>query len=247
MSRLEGKIAVVTGASRGIGAAIARRLAADGAKIVVDYNASADAATEVVEAITKAGGRAIAVKADLHDSVEIEKLFAEAKHKFGWVNVLVNNAGIMEHRPIEEVDAGFITAMFDTNVRGLLLATREAVKQFGSHGGTIINVSSSISRMAMPKTAVYTGTKGAIDAITRVLAAELGPRKITVNALSPGFTDTDMNADYGKAERAMTVEQTALRRLGTAEDIADVAAFLASDDARWITGELIGANGGLRG
>ncbi len=247
MGRLDGKIAVVTGGSRGIGAAVARRLAADGAKVVVDYNASADAAEEVVAAIAKAGGEAIAVKADLLHPEELKALFKEAKHKFGRVNVLVNNAGIMTHKKVGEWDAEFITHLFDMNVRGLLMATQEAVEQFGGHGGTIINMSSSISRMAMPGTAVYTGTKGAIDVITRVLAAELGPKKITVNGLSPGFTDTDMNADFGHSERKAAIEATALGRAGLAEDIADVAAFLASDDARWITGEIIGANGGMRG
>ncbi len=247
MGKLDGKIAVITGGSRGIGAAVARRLAYDGAKVVVDYNSSPDAAEEVVAAIATAGGEAIAVKADMFQSDEIANLFDQAKARFGRINVLVNNAGVMIHKKVGEWDASFITEMFDMNVRGMLLATQEAVKQFDGHGGTIINMSSSISRMAMPGTAVYTGTKGAIDVITKVLAAELGPKKITVNALSPGFTDTDMNADAGFFERRAAIAATALGRAGLDSDIADVAAFLASDDARWMTGELVGANGGMRG
>ncbi len=246
MAKLGGKVALVTGAARGIGAAIARRLAADGAKVVVNYSKSEGPAKEVVTAITKAGGEAIAIKADVSRPGEIPGLFAEVKKAFGRLDILVNNAGIMERGPITEVTAEHVDKHFGLNVRGLVLCTVEAIKLLRK-GGRIINVSSNITRMAVPGSSVYTATKGAIDMLTQVWATELGPREITVNAISPGATDTDMNAGMSPAEKEQTVRMTPLGRLGTAEEVADAAAFLASDDARWVTGERLAASGGLRG
>lgn len=247
MAKLDGKVALVTGSSRGIGAAIAKRLARDGAAVVVHYAKSPDEAEKVVAAITKAGGKAVAVKADLSDPAQIPGLFAGVKSAFGRLDILVNNAGVMDRGPITEVTADQIDKMFHLNVRGLLLCTVEALKLLPDKTGVIVNVSSNISRMAIPGSSVYSGTKGAIDVITQVLAAELGPRGIRVNALSPGATDTDMNANMTKQEEKQTLQMTALGRMGTAEDIADVAAFLVSDDAHWVTGEKLAASGGLRG
>jgi 3-oxoacyl-[acyl-carrier protein] reductase len=246
MAKLDGKVALVTGASRGIGAAIARRLAADGAKVVVNYSKSEGPAKETVTAITKAGGEAVAIKADVSKPAEIPGLFAGVKKAFGGLDILVNNAGIMERGPIMEVTAEHIDKHFATNVRGLLLCTVEGLKLLPK-GGCIINTSSNITGMAIPGAAVYTATKGAIDMITQVLATELGPKGIRVNAICPGATDTDMNAGMSGSEKEQMEKQTALGRLGTAEDIADAAAFLASDDARWVTGQRLVASGGLRG
>jgi 3-oxoacyl-[acyl-carrier protein] reductase len=246
MAKLDGKVALVTGASRGIGAAIARRLAADGAKVVVNYSKSEGPAKDVVTAITKAGGEAIAIKADVSRPGEIPGLFAEVKKAFGRLDILVNNAGIMERGPITEVTAEHVDKHFALNVRGLVLCTVEAIKLLPK-GGRVINVSSNITRMAVPGSSVYTATKGAIDVLTQVWATELGPRGITVNAISPGATDTDINAGMSSAEKEQTVRMTPLGRLGTAEEVADAAAFLASDDARWVTGERLAASGGLRG
>ena len=246
MGKLDGKVALVTGSSRGIGAAIARRLAADGASVVVNYAKSPDAAAAVVRQIEAAGGRAKAVKADVSDPAQVGPLFEAADEAFGRLDVLVNNAGVADRGALEDVDAAHIDKLFDLNVRGLLLCCKEGVRRLGE-GGTIINVSSNVPRMAIPGLSAYTATKGAVDAITRVLAAELGPRKITVNAVCPGLTETDLTKDYPPEARAHVISQTALRRLGKPEDIADVVAFLASDDARWVTGELVGATGGLRG
>ena len=244
--RLEGKVALVTGSARGIGAAIARRLAADGAKVVVNYSKSEDEANAVVAAIKKAGGDSVAVKADVSEPGEIPALFAAVKKAFGKLDILVNNAGIMEHKPITEVTVEHIDRHFHTNVRGLLLCTVEGLKMLPK-GGCIINVSSNITRMAIPESAVYTSTKGAIDMITQVLATELGPKGIRVNAISPGATDTDMNDDMSSSEKKQTLQMTPLGRLGTAEDVADAAVFLATEDARWVTGERLAAGGGLRG
>jgi 3-oxoacyl-[acyl-carrier protein] reductase len=246
MATLHGKVALVTGASRGIGAAIAQRLAADGAKVVVNYSKSEGPAERVVTAITKAGGEAIAIKADVSKPDEIPGLFTEVKKAFGRLDILVNNAGIMERGPITEVTAEHIDKQFAINVRGLLLCTVEGLKLLPK-GGCIINTSSNITGMAIPGATVYTATKGAIDMITQVLATELGPMGIRVNAICPGATDTDMNAGMSESEKKQMEKQTALGRLGTAKDIADAAAFLASDDARWVTGQRLVASGGLRG
>jgi len=244
--KLHGKVVLVTGASRGIGAAIAKRLAADGAKVVVNYCKSPEAANGVVDSIRKAGGEAVAVKADISHPGEVVPLFETLKKTYGKLDILVNNAAIMERRPIEEVDAAHVDRHYQTNVRGLLLCTVEALKLLPK-GGKIINVSSVITRLAIPGSSVYTSTKGAIDMITQVLAAELGPRGITVNAVSPGATDTDMNSGMTPEEYKQTMQLTPLGRMGTSEDIADATAFLATEDARWITGEKLGVSGGLRG
>ena len=247
-ARLAGKVAVVTGGSRGIGAAIARRFAADGAGVVVNYAASQGAAEEVVAAIRAAGGRAIAVKADVGKPAEIPGLFAATVAEFGRLDILVNNAAVMQRTFLPDVTAELIDAHFNVNVRGYLLCVVEAAKLLTA-GGSIINVSSAISRMAYPGAVVYTATKGAIDVMTRVLAAELGPRGIRVNALAPGSTRTDMNSEKSgktKEEERQEEQATALRRIGEVDDIADVAAFLASEEARWVTGAWIDASGGIR-
>ena len=247
-TRLAGKVAVVTGSSRGIGAAIARRLAADGAKVVVNFASSAGAADEVVAAIKAAGGDAVAVKANVGNPAEIPPLFAAAKSHFGRLDILVNNAAVMKRTFLPDVTAEAINAHFDVNVRGYLLCVVEAAKLLTS-GGCIINIGSAISRMAYPGAVVYTATKGAIDTMTRVLAAELGPRGIRVNVLAPGSTRTDMNSEKSgktKEEEEQEIAATALRRIGEVEDIADAASFLASDDARWVTGTWLDVSGGIR-
>ena len=247
-ARLAGKVAVVTGGSRGIGAAIARRFAADGAGVVVNYAASQGAAEEVVAAIRAAGGRAIAVKADVGKPAEIPGLFAATVAEFGRLDILVNNAAVMQRTFLPDVTAELIDAHFNVNVRGYLLCVVEAAKLLTA-GGSIINVSSAISRMAYPGAVVYTATKGAIDVMTRVLAAELGPRGIRVNTLAPGSTRTDMNSEKSgktKEEERQEEQATALRRIGEVDDIADAAAFLASEDARWVTGTWLDVSGGIR-
>ena len=246
MANLAGKVALVTGSARGIGAAIAKRLAADGAKVVVNYSKSQDEADEVVASIKKAGGDSFAVKADLSVPTEIPELFAAVKKQYGQLDILINNAGVMDRGPIEDVTAEFVNHHFDLNVRGLILCTVEALKMLPK-GGKIVNVSSNITRMAIPGASVYSATKGAIDVLTQVWATELGPKSITVNAISPGATDTDMNDDMSSSEKKQTLQMTALGRLGTSEDIADATAFLVSEDARWVTGERLAASGGLRG
>jgi 3-oxoacyl-[acyl-carrier protein] reductase len=245
--QLAGKVALVTGASRGIGAAIARRLAADGAQVVVNYSRSAAAAERVAADIATAGGEAVTIHADVIDLQQVKKLFTEVKRSFGRLHILVNNAGVAEFRPLENVDEAHFALQFYVNVRGLLFATQEAARAFGAEGGRIINISSGAAQAAPPNTSVYSATKAAVDTLTRSHAAELGPRGITVNAVAPGLTTTDMLAAVipSEVQQAM-IATTALRRLGTPEDIADVVAFLASEEARWITGQVIGVNGGLR-
>jgi 3-oxoacyl-[acyl-carrier protein] reductase len=247
--RLDGKVALVTGASRGIGAAIARRLAADGAKVVVNYAHSPEAAAEVVAAINTAGGQAVAVRADLSRPDEIPGLLDAVRAQYGRLDIHVNNAGVMKRGVLEEVTAADIDFHFATNVRGLLLVTREAARLL-PRGGCVVNVSSAITRLAYPGSVVYSATKAAIDMITQVLAVELGPRGIRVNTISPGSTRTDMNSEKSgktKEEERREIENTPLARIGTPEDIADAAALLASDDARWVTGAKLDCAGGLRG
>ena len=249
MGKLAGKVAVVTGASKGIGAGIAKALGAEGASVVVNYASDKAGAEKVVAEITAKGGKAVAVGASVADSAEIEKLFAETRKKFGKLDVLVNNAGVYAFSPIEGITEAEIDRIFGTNVKGLLLTTKAAVPLFPEEGGAIINIGSVVSEITPAASAVYTGTKGAVDAITRVLAKELGPKKIRVNAVNPGLTITEGTKTQGIADSDFekeSVKDTPLGRTGRPDDIADVVAFIASDDARWVTGSLLQAGGGLR-
>ena len=245
MVRLKDKVAIVTGASRGIGAAIAARLAADGAKVVVNYGRSERAANEVVESIRKSGGEAIAAQADLSKIDNIPRLFAETMKQFGRLDILVNNAAVAEPASLEASGVEHYQKHFDLNVRGVLLATCEAAKHM-KEGGRIINITSGIVRQRSPGYGVYAATKAAVEAFSRCHSAELGKRGITVNSLAPGVTDTDMlRSAMPEAMQKALIAQTPLGRIGAPQDIADAVAFLASDDARWISGEFIGVNGGL--
>ncbi len=247
--KLVGKVAVVTGASKGIGASIAKHLADEGAAVVVNYSSSRDGADRVVAEITKNGGKALAVQANVAKEAEIRRLFAEAREAFGPLDILVNNAGIYEFSPLENVTAEHFHKQFDLNVLGLIFASQEAVKHFGPDGGNIINISSMVSTAAVPNAAVYSATKGAVDAVTRSLAAELGPRKIRVNAINPGMVETEGVHSAGIAEsdfRKQIESQTPLGRIGQPHDIASAAVFLASNDSGWITGETLRIAGGYR-
>jgi len=247
--KLTGKVAVVTGASKGIGAGIVKQLAAEGAAVVVNYASSKSDADKVVDEIAKGGGKAVAVQADVSKKKDVERLFADTKKAFGKIDILVNNAGVYDFKPLEEITESEFHREFNTNVLGLLLATQEAVKQFGTEGGSVINVSSAASSLTPPNTAIYTGTKGAVDAITRALAKELGPKKIRVNAVNPGGVETEGFRTLGFSgsdfEKQM-IAQTPLGRLGQPQDVGPVVAFLASSEAQWITGETIRVAGGLR-
>jgi 3-oxoacyl-[acyl-carrier protein] reductase len=249
MSKLQGKVAIVTGASKGIGAGIAKQLAADGASVVVNYSSDKTGAEATVAEITKAGGKAIAVGATVADQAGIDTLFAEAKKAFGTVDILVNNAGVYKFAPIEDVTAEDIDFMFGINVKGLLLTTKAAVRQFPANGGNIVNIGSVASDGIQPNASVYSSTKGALDTITQVLAKELGPKKIRVNAVNPGpivtegFKATGMQGS--DMEKGM-IALTPLGRIGQPDDIATVVAFLVSDDAKWVTGSLLQVAGGLR-
>ena len=248
MTKLQGKVAVVTGASKGIGAGIAKALAMDGAAIVVNYASSRAGADAVVEAITASGGRAIAVQADVTKAAEAQGLIEAAVKQFGRLDVLVNNSGIYEFAAIEEVTEEHYRRLFDVNVLGVLLATQAAAKHLGE-GGSIINISSAITHVHTPTAAAYAGTKGAVNAISGVLANELAPRKIRVNVVSPGLVITEGTHTAGVVGSEMEagiIAQTPLGRAGQPDDIAGVVAFLASDDARWLTGEVITASGGIR-
>jgi len=249
MSKLSEKVAVVTGASKGIGAGIAKSLAAAGASVVVNYASDKAGAEKTVAEITKAGGKAIAVGASVTKQADIDKLFAEAKKTYGKVDILVNNAGVYAFEPLETVSEESIDRIFGTNVKGLLLTTKAALSLIPAEGGSIINIGSVVSELAPPYSSVYTGTKGAVDAITRVLAKELGPRKIRVNSVNPGLTATEGTQTagiVGSDFETDAVKDTPLGRIGTPQDIASVVTFLASDDAGWVTGALLQAGGGLR-
>lgn len=249
MSKLTGKVAVVTGASKGIGADIAKGLAREGAAVVVNYAASKEGADKVVGEITKAGGNAIAVQGDVAKEADVNRIFEETKKAFGKLDVLVNNAGVYQFSPIEEVGTELYSRLFSTNVLGTLLATREAVKLFGDNGGSIINIGSAVTELNPPTSAVYTGTKGAIDSITAVLSKELGPKKIRVNSLNPGMVETEgvHSAGFIGSDLQKNVEAEApLGRIGQPNDITPIAVFLASDDSGWVTGETIVASGGHR-
>jgi len=248
MRELQGKAAVVTGASKGIGAGIAKELAAAGAAVVVNYATSREGADKVVAEITRQDGRAIAVQGDMSKRADVQRLFAETTKAFGRLDVLVNNAGVFNFQPLEEITEVEFHRHYDTNVLGPIMATQEAVKHFGPDGGSVINISSVAARNATPSSAVYAGTKSALDTVSRILAKELGPRKIRVNSLSPGFTETEGVVSAGIKGSDMAKEmvaQTPLARAGRPEDIANVAVFLASDRSAWITGEVVSASGGL--
>ena len=248
-NKLAGKVAVVTGASKGIGADIAKHLAAAGAAVVVNYASSKEGADRVVDEITKRGGKAIAVQANVAKKAEVERLFSTAAKALGKIDILVNNAGIYEFAPLEEITEQQFHKHFDVNVLGLLLATQEAVRHFNPDGGSVINISSAVTSLTPPNTSVYTATKGAVDAITRTLAKELGPRKIRVNAINPGMIETEgvVSAGFNEGEFRKSVEtQTPLGRIGQPNDIAPAAVFLASSDAKYITGETLRIAGGLR-
>ena len=248
-NKLAGKVAVVTGASKGIGAAIAKQLAMEGAKVIVNYSSSKKDADKVVDEIAKDGGKAIAVQANLSKQSDIERLFADTKKTFGRHDVLVNNAGIYEFSPLENVTEEHFHKHFNLNVLGLILASQAAVRLFDAGGGNIVNISSIASIKGFPDGAIYSGTKGAVDAITRSLAAELGPRKIRVNAIRPGMVETEGTRSAGIAESEMRKQveaQTPLGRIGQPRDIAGAVVFLASSDSSWITGETFVISGGYR-
>ena len=249
MSKLSNKVAVVTGASKGIGAGIAKGLAAEGAAVVVNYASSKKGADQVVSEIVGKGGKAIAVQADVSKVSDVQRLFAETKKAFGRLDVLVNNAGIYQFAPLDQITEEQFHRQFNTNVLGLILATQEAAKLFGSEGGSVINIGSTVSSLTPPTTAVYTATKGAVDAVTHVLAKELGPKKIRVNSINPGMVETEgthsqgfIGSDFQKQLEA----QTPLGGIGQPKDIAPIAVFLASQDSGWLTGETLLASGGLR-
>lgn len=248
-SNLSGKVAVVTGASKGIGAEIAKHLAEKGASVVVNYASSKTGADKVVEEILKMDGKAIAIHGDISKLEDIRKLFAETKKVFGRVDILVNNAGVYGLSPLEDVTKEEFDRQFGLNVFGLVFATQEAVKYFGNDGGSIINISSVVATLASPRTTVYAATKAAVDSITRTLSAELGPKKIRVNAVAPGMVLTEGNAEIAAPEnefRKMVESRTPLGRIGQVDDIAPVVAFLASDDSKWISGETLCVAGGYR-
>jgi len=249
MSRLKNKVAVVTGASKGIGAGIAKSLAAEGASVVVNYASSKEGADRVVAEIVETGGKAVAVQGDVSKAADVQRLFAETKKAFGTLDVLVNNAGVYEFAALGEITEEQFHRQFNTNVLGLSLTTQAAVKLFGAEHGSIINIGSTISTVTPPTAAVYTATKGAVDAVTHVLAKELGPKKIRVNSINPGMVDTEgaraigvIGSDWQKQFEA----QTPLGRIAQPEDIGPIAVFLASADSAWLTGETLLASGGLR-
>ena len=247
--KLNGKVAVVTGASKGIGAGIAKEFASEGASVVVNYASAKSDADKVVDEITKRGGKAVAVQANVAKKSEVERLFAETEKAFGKIDILVNNAGVYEWVPLEDVTEQQFHKMFDTNVLGMLLVTQEALKRFNANGGSIVNIGSLASSLTPPTAVVYNATKGAVDAITRTLAKELGPRKIRVNAIRPGMVITEGVITGGFHEsdfRTMMESQTPLGRVGQTDDIAPAAVFFASPDSAWISGETLVIAGGLR-
>jgi len=248
MSKLQGKVALVTGASKGIGAAIARELASQGASVAVNYSGDKAGAERVVAEIKKAGGKALAVQANLADSDSIGPLIASVTREFGPINILINNAGIYEFGPIEAVTPEHFHKQFNVNVLGLLLTTQAALKHFDPKGGSIVNVG-SVAAAGVPSASVYSATKGAVDSITVALAGELGAKKIRVNSLNPGMVETEgvHSAGFiGSAFQKKQEAETPLGRIGQPRDIAAIAAFLASDDSYWVTGQTIKASGGAR-
>src|ERR1700693_2996428 len=249
MSRLKNKVAVVTGASKGIGAGIAKSLAEEGASVVVNYASSKEGADRVLAEIVKKGGKAVAVQGDVSKAADVRRIFAATKKAYGTLDVLVNNAGIYEFAPLGEITEDQFHRQFNTNVLGLILATQEAVKLFGAEGGSVINIGSTASSITPPTTAVYTATKGAVDAVTHVLAKELGPKKIRVNSINPGMVETEgvhTKGFIGSDFQKQLESQTPLGRIAQPDDIAPIAVFLASADSGWMTGETLLASGGLR-
>ncbi|MBN3941230.1 MAG: glucose 1-dehydrogenase [Nostoc sp.] len=251
MKKLEGKIAIVTGASKGIGASIAKHLAAEGAAVVVNYSSSKEGADRIVAEIVSEGGKAIAVQANVAKKAEIEHLFAETQQVFGKLDILVNNAGIYEFSPIEDITEEHFHKHFDLNVLGLILTSQQGVKHFGSAGGSIINISSIVSTLAPANGSVYSATKAAVDAVTKSLAKELGSRNIRVNSINPGMVETEGTYTAGitvakSEDRQQTEAHTPLGRIGQPQDIAPAVVFLASSDSAWITGETLYISGGLR-
>lgn len=247
--KLGGKVAVVTGASKGIGASIAKHLAAEGASVVVNYSSSKAGADKVVAEITGAGGKAVAVQADVARKADIERLFAETNKAFGRLDVLVNNAGIYEFSPLEQVTEEHFHKQFNLNVLGLILTTQEALKLFRPEGGSVVNVSSVVSTATPPNASVYSATKGAVDSVTGSLAKELGARKIRVNAVRPGMVETEGTQTVGVLESDMRKQyeaQASLGRIGQPQDIATAVTFLASSDSSWMTGETLLVSGGYR-
>lgn len=247
--KLTGKVAVVTGASKGIGASIAKHLAAEGAAVVVNYASSPEGANRVVTEITAKGGKAIAVQGNVAKKADIEGLFAKTKKAFGTIDILVNNAGIYEMSPLEAITEEHFHKHFDLNVLGLILTTQEALKHFSPAGGSVINTSSIVSSWGLPGGSVYSATKAAVDAVTRSLAKELGPRKIRINSINPGMVETEGTHSAGITEsdfRKQTEANTPLGRIGQPQDIAPAVVFLASSDSSWITGETLYITGGLR-
>jgi 3-oxoacyl-[acyl-carrier protein] reductase len=247
--KLTDKVAVVTGASKGIGAGIAKHLALEGASVVVNYASSKTDADKVVDEITKRGGKAVAIQGNVAKKADVEGLFAASKKAFGKIDILVNNAGVYQFSPLEEITEEEFHREFNTNVLGMMLATQEALKHFGPEGGSVINIGSLASSLTPPTAVIYNATKGAVDAITRTLAKELGPKKIRVNSINPGMVITEGAIAGGYTEgdmRKMFESQTPLGRVGETDDIAPAAVFFASDDSKWITGETLLIAGGLR-
>jgi 3-oxoacyl-[acyl-carrier protein] reductase len=247
--KLNGKVAIVTGASKGIGAGIAKEFAAQGAAVVVNYASAKQDADRVVDEISKRGGKAVAIQGNVAKKTDVERLFAEAQKAFGKIDILVNNAGVYEFSPLEDATEHQFHRMFDTNVLGMLLVTQEALKHFNPDGGSVVNIGSLASSLTPPTAVVYNATKGAVDAITRTLAKEFGPRKIRVNSINPGMVLTDgvISGGFHESEfRTMLESQTPLGRVGQTDDIAPAAVFFASGDSKWITGETLRIAGGLR-
>jgi 3-oxoacyl-[acyl-carrier protein] reductase len=246
--KLKGKVAVVTGASKGIGAGIAKAFGAEGASVVVNYASDKDGADRTVAEIVKAGGKAVAVKGSVAEEADVKHLFAETRKAFGKLDVLVNNAGVYQFTPLEQVTEQEFHHQFGVNVWGTIQATREALPLFGKDGGSVINISSVVSRKAIPGSAVYAGTKGAVDTLTQVLAAELGARNIRVNAINPGMVESEGTraAGFIGSDLQKNAESSSpLGRIGQPQDIAGVAVFLAGNDAGWLTGEKIVVSGGF--
>ena len=248
MSKLSGKVAIVTGASKGIGAGIAKSLAAEGAAVVVNYSSSKAGADRVVAQITAKGGKAVAVQGDVGKAEDVKRLFENTKDTFGSLDILVNNAGVYRFEPLEQVTEDEFHREFNTNVLGTILSTREAIKYFGPDGGSVINISSVASTLTPPQSVVYLATKSALDGVTRVLAKELGSRNIRVNSINPGGVETEgthSSGIVGSDFANQMIARTPLGRFGQPEDIAPIAVFLASPESSWLTGEIITASGGL--